>query len=447
MGIEHSAVFDHPRGEVFAWHARPGAIHRLTPPWGPVTVAREATSLEDGTAVLSLPGPLEWVAQHEPDGYEAGRRFRDRLTTPVLASLLRWTHTHRFDDEGATRTRVTDRVDSRVPEWMLREMFGYRTRQLAGDLAAHRDYGRAPLTVAVTGSSGLIGTALCAFLSTGGHRVVKLVRGASPSSPDDVRSWDPSDPAPDLLDGIDAVVHLAGRPIGGRFSPAHKAQARDSRVGPTGKLAQLASKAAVEVFVSASAIGYYGPERGDELLTESSERGDGFLADLVADWEADAHRAQSGTTRVVTVRTGIVQSPRGGVMKLQRPLFELGVGGRLGSGRQWTPWIGIDDLLDIYLRAICDPQLSGPVNAVAPGIVRNDEYSKILARVLRRPALFPVPALGPAFLLGREGASELALASQRVIPEKLEGAGHRFRHPDLEHALRHLLGKTSGATS
>jgi uncharacterized protein (TIGR01777 family) len=198
----------------------------------------------------------------------------------------------------------------------------------------------------------------------------------------------------------------------------------------------------VGAFVSASAIGFYGADRGDEILDESSTQGDGFLADVVSGWEADAAPARGDAgMRVVHVRTGIVQSPKGGSLRLLRPLFEAGLGGRLGDGKQWTAWIGIDDLLDVYVRALVDSSLAGPVNAVAPGIVRNSEYTRILARVLRRPALAPVPGFGPRLLLGSEGARELVQANQRVVPKRLEDMGHRFRHPELEPALRHVLGR------
>lgn len=443
MSFEHSAVFDRPVHEVFAWHARPGAIHRLMPPWQPVRAAREATSLESGTAVLAMPGGVKWVAAHRPDGYLPGRRFTDELTTPILSAAVPWRHTHEFTEQGAGRTMVTDRVETRVPARMLREMFAYRTRQLAGDLAAHTRWSGAlerPLTVAVTGSTGLIGSALTAFLGTGGHRVIRLVRH-DPTGTD--RLWRPEDPDPDLLAGVDALVHLAGASIAGRFTPAHKAAVRDSRVGPTRRLAELAARS-VPVMVSASAIGIYGATRGDEELTEDSPRGDGFLADLVADWEADTVPAKEAGVRVALIRTGIVQSPKGGSLQLLRPLFEAGLGGRLGDGEQWTAWIGIDDMLDIYLRALVDPAVDGPVNAVAPDVVRNREYTRVLARVLHRPAVIPVPGFGPAVLLGREGAREVALASQRVMPARLAGWGHSFRHPELEPALRHLMGRTRG---
>ncbi|MGB9308400.1 MAG: TIGR01777 family oxidoreductase, partial [Mycobacterium sp.] len=285
---------------------------------------------------------------------------------------------------------------------------------------------------------GLVGSALTAFLSTGGHRVIRLVRGAPK---DGERRWNPDDPDPELLAGVDAVLHLAGASIAGRFTDSHRNAIRDSRIGPTRKLAEVAGRSAT-VLISASAVGYYGYDRGDDTLTEDSDRGDGFLADVVADWEDATAPAEQAGVRVVRVRTGIVQSPRGGTLRLMRPLFSAGLGGRLGDGRQWLPWIGIDDLIDIYYRALWDTALSGPVNAVAPQPVRNADYTRTLAHVVHRPAVLPVPSLGPQLLLGKQGARELALASQRVLPGRLSQAGHRFRQPDLETALRHLLGRT-----
>jgi hypothetical protein len=447
MGLVQHSVVDAPLAEVFAWHGRPGAIVRLTPPWLPVRVRAEAASLRDGRAELGLPGGLTWVAVHQPDGYDPPHRFVDRVVSQPFRSVLRWQHTHEFRAVDDSSTRVSDLVDSRVPAGRLRPMFAYRHRQLADDLAAHqwgRDYGAQPLTVAVTGSAGLIGTALTAYLTTGGHRVIRLVR-RPPGHPDE-RHWDPEHPAPGLLDGVDAVVHLAGESLAGRFTRTHKYAVRASRVGPTAALARVAAAGrGPRSFISASAVGYYGADRGDELLTEASSQGGGFLAELVADWEAASAPAADAGGRVVQVRTGLVQSPRGGTLQIFRPLYAAGLGGRLGDGQQWMAWIGIDDLLDIYYRAILDPQLSGPVNAVAPHPVRNQEYSATLARVLRRPARLRVPAAGPRLLLGAEGARELAEASQRVHPERLLTIGHRFRHPELEPALRHVLGKTTVA--
>jgi uncharacterized protein (TIGR01777 family) len=448
MGIEYSSTVPESIREVFDWHARPGALQRLLPPWQPVAMVSESKSLADGRAEVSLPGGLRWVAEHDPGAYDPPHRFVDRVARHGLASLpvgaaLSWRHEHTFTEVDDDFTRITDRVETPVPEALLRQMFLFRHRQCADDLAAHREArerGTALSTFAITGASGLVGTALTAFLTTGGHRVVRLVRHRPRNA--DERQWNPDGPAADLLDGVDAVVHLAGASIAGRFTDRHRAAVRGSRIGPTRRLAEVAAATAggPRAFVCASAIGVYGYDRGDDTLTEDSERGDGFLADVVADWEAATAPASDAGLRVVRVRTGIVQSPRGGTLRLMRPLFAAGLGGRLGSGTQWLSWIDIDDLVDVYHRALTDPALSGPVNAVAPTPVPAAEYAKTLAFVLHRPALLPVPEFGPRLLLGEQGARELATASQRVTPEVLVQAGHRFRRAGLEESLRHQLG-------
>jgi uncharacterized protein len=443
MGLTYSSVIDASPDEVFAWHGRPGAITRLLPPWQPVRLVREAASVRDGQAVLALPGGLRWMAGHDPDSYDPPRRFADALRPPMSA-VLRWEHRHLFEPSGEHGTLVTDVVDTPVPAGVLRPVFGYRHRQLAADLAAHaraRELCPEPLTIAVTGSGGLIGTALTALLTTGGHEVIRLVRRTPRHASE--RRWRPDDPDPELLDDADAVIHLAGASIAGRFTSERKQQIRDSRIGPTRKLAELAARSpgALRAFVTASAVGIYGPDRGDEMLTEHSDRGDGFLADVVAAWEHATAPAATAGIRTVQVRTGIVQTPRGGMLRLMYPLFAAGLGGPFGDGAQWLPWTGIDDLLDIYLRAVTDRALAGPVNAVAPHQVRNAEYARTLGRVLGRPAVLPVPAMGPRLLLGTEGAAELATASQRVRPAALVAAGHRFRYPGLDGALRHVLGR------
>jgi uncharacterized protein (TIGR01777 family) len=444
MGLKYSTVVDAPLDEVFAWHARPGALTRLMPPWPPVRVEREAGSVRDGQAVLRLPGGLRWVAAHQPGEYDPPHEFADALAGMPLSAVLPWRHTHQFAEAGQHATRVTDVVDTPLPVRVLRPMFAYRHRQLADDLAAQaraRELSPEPLTIAVTGSGGLVGTALTALLSTGGHHVIRLVRRLPRHAGE--RYWCPEDPGPGLLSDVDALIHLAGASIGGRFTAGRKQEIRDSRITPTRRLAELAAETApgLRAFVTASAIGIYGPDRGDEVLTETSARGDGFLADVVAAWEdATAPAARAGL-RTVQVRTGLVQTPRGGMLRLLYPLFAAGLGGRLGRGEQWLAWIGLDDLLDVYLRAVLDPALSGPVNAVAPAPVRNADYTTVLAGLLHRPALVPVPPLGPRLLLGGEGARELAEASQYVRPQRLINAGHHFRYPELEPALRHVLGR------
>lgn len=450
MSLRYASVVDSPRDEVFAWHTRPGAFNRLSPPWQPMRVVSEADSLADGRARLALPGGLRWVAEHQPDAYDPPRRFVDQVAADGPASLpvrlaVRWRHTHDFDEVDDHSTRVIDRVDTPVPAFALRPTFIYRHQQLADDLASHRraaESGLSPQTVAVTGSSGLVGSALTALLSTGGHRVIRLVRHAVTNPAE--RQWNPDDPDPQLLAGVDAVIHLAGASIAGRFTDAHRRAVRDSRIAPTRRLAELIARTdgRPAVLLSASAIGFYGYDRGDEPLTEDSERGDGFLADVVAEWEDATAPAEQAGVRVVRVRTGIVQSPRGGTLRLLRPLFNAGLGGPIGDGHQWLSWIGVDDLVDVYHRGLWDTALSGPVNAVAPQPARNADYTRTLAHILHRPAVLPVPPLGPRLLLGEQGARELACANQNVVPARLQQAGHQFRHPDLEHALRHVLGRT-----
>jgi ligand-binding SRPBCC domain-containing protein/uncharacterized protein YbjT (DUF2867 family) len=243
MGIEYASIVDHPLDEVFAWHTRTGAMRRLVPPWQPMRVIKETESLADGTAILGLPGGLRWVARHDPAGYHPPNQFVDVLSSDGLMTMPPrvigwWRHTHRFSEDGPGKTRMLDEVDTTVPGAALRSTFAYRHRQLAEDLAAHRDAaaaGAGQLVIAITGSSGLVGTALAAFLSTGGHRVIRLVRGAPANESE--RRWDPDNPAPDLLSGVDALVHLAGESIAGRFTESHRRAIRESRIGPTRRLA------------------------------------------------------------------------------------------------------------------------------------------------------------------------------------------------------------------
>ncbi len=446
MRINHESVIPLPVDQVFAWHERPGAMQRLLPPWQPVTAITQADSLKDGTSVLGLPAGLRWNAPHLAQRYVPQRLFVDQLKLegPLskAATALTWTHEHHFEPLDGDRCLVRDVVETNLPATQVHRLLGYRHRQLADDLAAHHaaaGHGMKSLRIAVTGAHGLVGTALCAFLESGGHRVIRLVR-RNPQGANE-RTWDPQNPAPEALEGCDAVIHLAGASIAGRFNDKHRQDIAQSRIEPTGKLAAAAAQAGVEVFVSASAIGIYGAQAGETPLAEDAGHGDDFLAQVVRQWEQAAREPAGGPMRRVQVRTGLVQSPRGGTLKMLKPLYELGLGGRMGDGRQWQSWIGLDDLVDIYHRALWDGQLEGPVNAVAPHPVRNSDYSATLAAVLRRPDILPVPSFGPELLLGKQGSELLAMASQRVAPEKLLDAGHRFRAETLEDALRHCLGR------
>lgn len=297
------------------------------------------------------------------------------------------------------------------------------------------------MKVAVSGSSGLVGAALTAALGANGHTVARLVRTGSAAASNNIR-WDPLAGTLDTqaLEGADAIVHLAGASIAeGRWTAARKQLLRTSRVEATQHLLEGISRLRLRpvVFISASAIGFYG-DRGDERLTESSAPGDDFLSQLAHDWEASAARAESLGIRTVLLRFGIILSTRGGALPRMLTPFRLGVGGRLGSGKQWMSWLALDEAAAIILYALQKESLRGPVNAVSPNPATNAEFTRALARALHRPALFPAPAFALRLLLG-EMADALLLSSQRVFPERLTALGYEFRHPRVEEAIASVL--------
>jgi uncharacterized protein (TIGR01777 family) len=299
-----------------------------------------------------------------------------------------------------------------------------------------------PMHVVVSGSRGLVGSALVPFLTTGGHHVTRLVRGMA-KGPDET-AWDPSRGLVDTsrFDAADALVHLAGENIAaGRWTPARKAEIRRSRVDGTRNLSEVLARLPdpPKVLVSASAIGLYG-DRGTEILTEESASGTGFLADVCREWETATEPASRAGIRVVNLRFGMILSPRGGALRKMLLPFRLGMGGRIGSGEQFTSWIALDDAIGAVHHALCEDALHGPVNAVAPNPVSNAKFTCTLARVLRRPTLLPVPAFAARLAFG-EMADALLLAGARVQPARLQASGYRFRFPDLDSALRHLLGR------
>jgi uncharacterized protein (TIGR01777 family) len=297
------------------------------------------------------------------------------------------------------------------------------------------------MDVVVSGSSGLIGSALVESLADAGHRVIRLVRRETPG--DTVR-WDPDAGTIDAagLEGADAVVHLAGENIGAkRWTDEQKRRVLESRTKSTsllaGTLAGLERKPSV--LVSASAIGYYG-DRGDDVLTEREPGTTTFLGEVVAAWEQAAAPASEAGIRVVHPRSGVVLSPDGGALGAALPLFRWGLGGRFGNGRQWWSWISLPDEVRA-LRWVLDHDLSGPVNFTAPEPVTNADFTRALGEVLHRPAVLPIPKFGPALKLGRELAAELLYTSARVVPEKLLASGFTFQHEDIHSALRAVLGR------
>lgn len=454
MGFRASHLVPAPTHAVWRWHEAQGAAARLTPSFMPMYPVSQTDSLARGTTTFALPAGLKWEAQHDLSGYIHGRSFTDVCTTAPIRALANWRHNHIFEPvriDGNEYTVVTDDLHTRVPAAALEATFAYRQHQLVGDFKRQNQWAAflcQPLTVAVTGSSGLVGKALCAQLRTLGITVIPLVR--SQPQPGE-RIWNPVRPHPSLLDGVDALVHLAGEPIFGRFHDAHKQAIRDSRVEPTASLARLVRESATcHTLVAASAIGFYGHERGDEVLSESSTPGEGFLADVVQAWEAASAGAVGGGgsegiadgehKRVVQVRTGVVLSGRGGLLPVFKGLFSVGLGGSFANRSPWLSWIGIDDLTDIYITAILDDTIQGVVNAVAPNPVTNADFSTAIGQVMNRPSFMPIPAIGPRLILGAQGADELAFANQRVTPKALLDAGFEFRHTHINAVLAHELG-------
>jgi len=298
------------------------------------------------------------------------------------------------------------------------------------------------MLVAVTGSTGLIGSALISGLEGDGHQTVRFTRSPSPGP--GAAHWDPAGGTIDsaALARADAVVHLAGRSIGAiRWTPKVKQEILASRVQGTRLLAETVAglTGGPRVLVCASAIGYYG-DRGDEVLTETSPSGRGFLAEVCRQWEGATAPARAAGIRTVHVRTGIVQARGGGALARQLPLFRLGLGGRLGPGRQWWSWVTLDDVIGVYRHALATGAVTGALNATAPHPVTNAEFTATVARVLGRPALLPVPRPGPRLVLG-EMADELLFSSARVHPAATESSGYAFRYPTLEVALRNVLNR------
>lgn len=446
-----------PVQTLFAWHERAGAFQRLSPPWDRPRILEQQGGIRDGARVVvqvhAGPIPTTWRIVHRD--YIANARFRDVLESGPFA---RWVHTHSFRADGPDASVLDDEIEWALPMGALgaavagghvaatlERVFAYRHALLAGDIARHEEFAASPrLRVAITGASGFIGSQLAAFLATGGHEVLRIGRGAVSPGTVDI-TWDPDRSLLDAnaLEGVDAVVHLAGAPIAERWTATHRAAIRSSRVEGTSLLARTLAQLTRQpaVLISGSAIGIYG-SRGDEVLDERSALGSGYLAQVGQAWEAATAPAERAGIRVVHARTGIVQGAAGGALGKVAPLFRLGLGARLGDGRQWVSPIAVDDEIGALHFCLMRDDVRGAVNLVAPTPVTNAHYSRLLADVLHRPLLASAPAFVLRALLGSEMASETVLASQRVVPTVLRQAGFAFRHPALEDMLRFELGLT-----
>jgi len=443
-----------PVADIFKWHARPGALERLTPPWDSLRVLKRNGDIRDGDiTTLEMkagPVPYTWIARHE--GYRENVVFKDRQ---LKGPFKHWVHRHGFAPGKNGGCVMEDRIEYALPfspfshamagRWLeknLERIFDYRHRTLAQDMAAHQAFPvEKPLNIVVTGASGMIGSVLCPFLSTGGHRVVRLVR--RPAVSDDEIFWDPHRGYIDLdqIGPVDVIIHLAGESLAtGRWTPAKRRRIMESRIRTTKLIAETAVKLnpRVKLLINASAIGYYG-NRGTETLSENFGRGSDFISEVCDRWEGAAAPAADKGIRIAFLRIGVALTPRGGALKKMLPVFKFGFGGRLGSGKQYISWIGIDDVIGAIYHVIREEDLEGPVNIVSPFPETNARLSRILGKVIRRPVPWRTPATVIKAIFGQMG-KEIVLSSTRVVPEKLLSSGYRFRTSDLEETLRHLLG-------
>lgn len=455
----HEATFPHAQEEVWNWYDGYGAFLRIMPEWEglkPVQIG----ALKDGeeTKFRIKLGPLRpmWIARHHD--VRKGESFSDSM---VKGPFGKWDHVHGFHALSESESRVIDSIEWKLPfhfftGWTsfitvaprLEKMFRFRTDRTANDVAAISKTSHLPRKkILVTGSTGLIGTQLCAFLECAGHEVYRLVR-PSTKLPKTVRKthviqWNETtgEILEGDLNGFDTVIHLAGAGIGDkRWSKKRKAIVRSSRVDTTKKLCEVLSKLSSppHQFLCGSAIGYYG-NRGTEKLTESSTIGDGFLPDLCHEWEQSTRPLHDTNVKIVFLRTGLVMTPMGGIMKRLLLPAKFGALGPVGSGKQMQSWISLDDEIYAIHHLMMDSTSEGPYNLTAPLPVPQKEFAKVLGRVLRRPAFAPLPGFVIKMVFGEMG-KQLVLEGQEVYPERLVESGFEFTHTTLESCFRHCLG-------
>jgi len=449
----HRAKIQASAKKVFDWHKQEGAFQRLTPPWERAEVVSSSGGIKDGASVtIKLPlGPFSqpWVLEHM--GYIEGQQFRDIQKKGPFKS---YEHTHRVIKDGEDTCFLEDVIEYELPagkigemlggyfvEARLKRLFNYRETVISQDLSLHDNFSSKPKTILVSGASGMIGSALLPLLTTAGHKVKKLVR--HDSSKDDEISWHPLQGTIDHaeLENLDAVVHLAGESIVGRWSADKKKRIRDSRVTGTKNLSDLLAKLdrKPEVLICSSGINYYGSNRGDELLDENSSAGGGFLGEVCKEWEDATKSASDAGIRVVNIRTGMVLSPSGGALRAMLIPFKAGTGGVVGSGQQYISWIALDDVIYAIYFLLSQSAVSGALNLVSPEPVTNREFTKTLGKVLHRPTILPLPEVVVKKLFGDLGQDTL-LSSLKVQPAKLKENQFDFAYPELEKALRHVLG-------
>jgi hypothetical protein len=453
--FERISTIAAPIEKVFRWHARLGAIERYSPPWDPISVVRRSGGIETGAEVVirmkAGPIPYLWHALHTE--YEENRLFRDKQ---LRGPFLKWIHTHRFEPNGKDTCILKDSIEYKLLPHPLRKtlsyrliakklgsIFAYRHKVLQQDLNTQLRFPNSQsLKILISGSSGLIGSNLVPFLTTAGHRVLRLVR-RKPVNSEEV-FWDPDLGILDVsgLNGIDAVIHLAGENIGeGRWSDEKKERIITSRINGTRLLVDTISKLAAppKVLLSASAIGFYG-NRGDRELRETDKAGPDFISKVCREWEAESFRAQQSGIRTVLLRIGVVVDPRGGALARLLPLYRVGIGTSIAPGNQYISWIGMNDTIDAIYFLLNTPTLYGPVNLVTPDPVSSDHFYHTLAAVSQGGLQIKIPESVIKLAFGQKG-EEVLLASTRVKPEILMAAGFTFRYDTLKPLLTHILGQ------
>jgi uncharacterized protein len=493
--LVHSSKIHAPVEDVFNWHIREGAFERLNPPWQPFSVVGRINGIKDGGLItIRIPiGPLKlrWISQH--CDYVERKQFADVMLKGPFKS---WKHIHLFSpSEEESFSRIQDRIEYSLPfgsifnrkitrhiiKNRLDILFNYRYQNTKQDISDYNKYKHlGSLNILISGSTGFIGSHLTSYLSAQGHKVTHLLRSTSKSNVSgiigNILNWDPAggyiDPiiAPNTIEiekeekehstknktqrgkskgsCFDSVINLAGENVFGRWTKEKKNAILQSRIQSTELLCKsLASlDRPPKVLISASAIGYYGSNREDEILSEDDSTNnylshkDDFLAQVCKRWEQATTIAKEAGIRVVNIRIGVVMDPSGGILATILPVFKAGLGGKIGNGKQWISWIALDDLLSIILHIISNKHLSGPVNAVSPSPVTNADLTKMLGRILSRPSGIPVPSIVVRKVFG-EFADATLLSSARIKPTKLLEAGYEFRFPNLEFALKHSLGK------
>ena len=458
--FNHQAEYSASQKEIWDWHDSPGAFRRIMPEWEGIKPVNAGRLIDDEETIFKVGiGPIRktWVARHH--SVVSGESFSDRMMKGPFGA---WNHVHNFNPVSDNVTTIVDNVEYRLPFHILtgwsarmtvlprmRQMFEYRSNRVKNDLKQIQSTAELPRQkILVSGSTGMIGLQLCAFLEAAGHDVHRLLRPKT-KLPADLNSskiviW--NDLTGEIIDGdmngFDTIIHLAGAGIGDkRWSKKRKQLIRDSRVIPTMNLSSIVANldSPPKTLMCGSAVGFYG-NRGTEVLDESSDAGTDFLAEICGEWEQASSVANDAGIRVLHLRTGIVVSPFGGALaKLLLPA-KLGAGGPVGGGRQMQSWISLDDEVYAIHHLMMNQSCEGAYNLSAPNPVSQKQFARVLGRVLRRPGFMPLPGFVIKLLFGEMG-KKLVLEGQDVRPKRLIESGFEFTHTDLESCLRNCLGK------